>query len=179
MTHMFKASLSAGKVGESLFSDLLIRGGIDDFKDVSDDKSFQKEGIDFVVNDIKIDVKFDIRAITSGNLAFETVSRQKDGKILKEGWTKTSTADLFVYVTFLGSNICFAALTPEDIQNLMSNHGLGERIVKNYGYESVVIPVPTSICIGVSKHYQSTIGEAYDIKSLKQFFSSLGLSKGV
>lgn len=173
MTHMFKESLKAGKAGERIFLNLLLKAGVTDILDVSENRSIQKKGYDYVVCGKKLDVKFDVRATTTGNIAFEIVSQRKEGKIVKEGWLHTSEADVFMYITFLDDSVAFIALTKPEIISLIENYGKGERSVRNYSYESVVVPVDAWTCLNSARHFTCRIGEEYDELALHDFISSI------
>lgn len=142
MVHKFVNSLKAGKIGESFFLTLLHASDVV-YTDVTDDKDYQKKGIDYLIGSKSVDIKFDMRSGDTGNLAFETVSRRRDGILYKEGWLYTSLADSFVYVTILQASVVFFLFSKQDILNLLP---LGKtRVVNNYGYESEIVAVPISL----------------------------------
>lgn len=143
MKHSFVASNSIGGIGEALFftfaSKYLKKSKIED---VSKKKEWQKKGIDFRIDSIGYDVKFDTKAASTGNLALETVSKAKDGEVHKEGWAYTSEADCIVYATLVGLDWAFYFFTRNEILHLIDKHTENRKSVYNYGYNSEVVLVP-------------------------------------
>lgn len=140
ITHNFVSSNSVGGIGEAIFFSLLSELG--EVKSVVSDRKWQKKGIDFILDDVYYDVKFDTKAHSTGNLALETVSRRKDGEVLKSGWAHTSQADCISYMYLRNSEWSMYFFTPDEIKTIVSNESYDTKVVKNYGYESEVVLVP-------------------------------------
>lgn len=147
--HNFQESLERGKIGERVFIDMLKKGGIHEVKDVSNDRSYQSKGIDFIVNGYTVDVKTDFMAAKTGNIAFETDSVSINGETIKKGWLYTSEAQYYFYLVPEGNNKSYKiiCLTKEDIFNLIEEHSSGQRFVKNMGYRSTVELVKIRDCL--------------------------------
>lgn len=140
-THNFLTSNSVGGIGEALFISLM--GKIrKDVKNVSSTRSWQKRGIDFVVDGIFYDTKFDLKASSTGNMAIEVVSRQKDGVVHKKGWLHTTEADCIVYIFKEDLTWKMYFFTQEQLSELEREYKDNIKEVANYGYKSKVVLVP-------------------------------------
>ena len=140
ITHNFVSSNSIGGIGEAIF--FLLLSELGKVKSVVSDKKWQKKGIDFILEDVYYDVKFDTKAHSTGNLALETVSKRKDGEVLKSGWAHTSQADCISYMYLKNMEWSMYFFTPEEVRSFVSNEEYSTKVIKNYGYESEVVLVP-------------------------------------
>lgn len=141
--HAFSTSNTVGGIGESIFllfaSKVLLKSKIENVTRV---KNYQTKGIDFLVDNTKYDVKFDLKAASTGNLAFETISKQKEDEIHKEGWVYTTKADCIVYLTLTDTDWVMYFFTPGELKNLIKEYTDVRKSVYNYGYTSEVVLVP-------------------------------------
>lgn len=142
-THSFTTSNTVGGIGESLFlmfaSKVLRKSKLEN---VTRKKTWQSKGIDFLIDTIKYDVKFDIKAASTGNLALETISKSKDGDVHKEGWIYTTEADCIAYLTLKDTEWVLYFFTPQELKNLVNKYTESRKSVFNYGYNSEVVLVP-------------------------------------
>ena len=158
--HSFVASNSIGGIGEALFYSLVSHVFPEkEIEDVTKIKKWQKSGIDFIVDGVYYDVKFDIKANATGNLALETISKSKNGVVEKEGWVYTSKADCVVYVTLVGLDWAFYFFTKPETLNLAKKYKDNKKSVYNYGYESEVILVPKNSLENKKIIFQNVLGE--------------------
>ena len=143
--HSFVASSSIGSIGESLFFSLasISLPGIE-IINVTKDKLWQKQGVDFIIDDVFYDVKFDTKANSTGNLAFETVSKSKDGVVIKEGWAYSTKANCISYIVLNELRWSFYFFTPNEVLKLVKTNEDNKKSVYNYGYESEVVLIPVS-----------------------------------
>lgn len=140
ITHKFVNSNTIGGIGESIFFSLL--SSLGDVESVVNDKKWQKLGVDFVLDGVRYDTKFDTKAMATGNIALETVSRKKDGQIIKKGWVYESKADCIVYIYLENSDWSAYFFTPAETRELVKQHPNNIKLIKNFGYESEVILIP-------------------------------------
>lgn len=140
ITHNFVNSNSIGGIGESIFYSLL--SSLGDVKSVVRDKKWQAEGVDFILDGVKYDTKFDTKASATGNIALETISRKKDGKVLKRGWVYETGADCIAYIYLDNSYWKTLFFTPHEILTLAERYKDNIKVIKNFGYESEVVLVP-------------------------------------
>lgn len=140
ITHNFVHSNSIGGIGESIFYAVLSYLGT--VKSVVSEKKWQKEGVDFILDDVKYDTKFDTKAFSTGNIALETVSRRKDGKVLKEGWVHQTGADCIAYMFLEDMHWSTYFFTPNEIKELAEEYKDNIKVIRNFGYESEVVLVP-------------------------------------
>ena len=91
----FYEDLGRGKIGEQIFQFLLKKMGYE-VQDLSNDRMYQKQGVDFRITnetkDLLIDVKTDYVMYRTGNIFLEL----EDGPRL--GWAKKTKADLIFYI---------------------------------------------------------------------------------
>lgn len=154
ITHEFKSSKQNGAIGESVFESLAVNVfGRDAVQNVTDVKEWQEKGVDFIVNDITYDVKFDMKAPKTGNVAFETIAKSKDNVIEKLGWVYTTEANCIVYLTHETSSWKFYFFTKEEVVKLVEEHGNNNKPVKNKTYMSEVVLVPLT-SLGYKKTLQ-------------------------
>lgn len=142
-THAFTTSNTVGGIGESIFlmflSKVLKKSKIEN---VTRKRDWQSKGIDFLVDKVKYDVKFDVKAASTGNLALETVSKAKDGDVHKEGWIYTTKADCIAYLTLSDTDWVLYFFTPAELKHLIKKYTDKRKSVYNYGYTSEVVLVP-------------------------------------
>lgn len=135
--HDFKKSMEVGKEAESMFENLLKR------YNMRYDSNVNSGGVhdyDYLVYfrdiPVRVEVKNDARALTTGNLAFEIKSSSS-----KSGWFIEPSADIFV--VYVGDSIYamhqvdFRYIRERNCQKLDRL-----RTVNNKGYVSIVLPVP-------------------------------------
>ena len=101
-THNFSDDNAIGKRGEEIFRKCLDRWNCK-YTDVSDDKRYQEQDIDFIVESRKtpgktvaVEVKNDQRIAETGNIFFETMSNVDYST---EGCFKKSKAELMAIVS--------------------------------------------------------------------------------
>lgn len=168
--HNFANSNGIGAIGEAVFYSLLSELG--DVTNVSTDRTYQKKGIDFLLDGVGYDTKLDTRAASTGNIAIETISRRQNGVVKAKGWALTSHADCVVYMYLKGLDWNIMLLTKETIADILTK-GYPVRSAKNYSYESEVVLAPIKD-LGVDM-LVPVAGE-YDISTLKEFHESLKTS---
>lgn len=144
LIHDFNSSNSVGNVGESILYSLLDILSPGNVKVVTAVKEWQAKGVDFVLEDIYYDVKFDTKANSTGNLAFETVSKSINGNIIKPGWVYASEADCIAYMYLNGLNWDMFFFTPPEIKKMVDSSNYQVKPIKNTTYESEVVLVPIS-----------------------------------
>jgi hypothetical protein len=171
IVHNFVASNSVGNIGESIFFLLLSKLG--QVVSVVKDKKWQSKGVDFVLEEVYYDTKFDTKAFSTGNLALETVSRKKDGVVVKEGWVHTSEADCIAYMYLENTDWSIFFFTPEEIKRLATTRGYETKVIKNYGYESEVILLPIEDLSHKLKMTFPVVGEVPDIEIIKKVHKHL------
>lgn len=97
MQYNFFNDLERGKPGEQIFVRVAEELGYK-VDDLSDDKHYQKKGVDFRINDtnrsLLVDVKTDYRMHKTGNIFLELA----DGP--REGWARKTKADLIFYIDY-------------------------------------------------------------------------------
>lgn len=98
----FFNDLNRGKVGERIFSDIVTERGWA-LNDLSNDKTYQKKGVDFFVQkenqQLLVDVKTDYIMYKTGNIFLEL----KDGP--RVGWAKKTEADLIFYIDYNSNTV--------------------------------------------------------------------------
>lgn len=134
--HEFKKSVVVGDIGEEIFQNLLEKENI---------KYIKTEGriyYDFLVNDIQIDVKYDVMSAKTQNLAFELKSSNSN-----EGWFASPKADIYVYIDSSDKDSAFI-FTKEDIRQISSsiknspNFYVRLKVVSNGKFMSVIYAAP-------------------------------------
>lgn len=111
--HQWRKSLQVGKDGEKKIVDILGDiEGVYDIIDVSDDKQYQEEDIDYIVvmnngTEKKVEVKTD--TYDSGNLFYETMSCIETNSI---GCLEKTGADIIVYYFIKTGEIYFLPTKP-------------------------------------------------------------------
>lgn len=157
-THSFLTSNSVGGIGEAIFLSLMDKLG-KKVKNVSSTRSWQKRGIDFIVDEVTYDTKFDLKAASTGNMAVETISRQKDGVVHKEGWLKTTEADCIVYIFKNDLSWKMYFFTIDQLEELEAEYTDNKKEVFNYGYKSEVVLIPLSALEGKPYLEMPIVGE--------------------
>lgn len=135
--HDFKKSMQKGKQAEDIFSKRL------DERNLRYDSNVDSGGVhshDFTVyfgtTPIRVEIKNDIKALSTGNLAFEVKSSNN-----RDGWFVDPKAD--VYVVFVGSDIyVMHRVDFKYIRERNCNNWGRFRVVANKNYLSLVFPVP-------------------------------------
>jgi len=147
--HTFTASKNVGNMGEALMKEILKKSKVGKYIYVAENPQYQKLGIDFLIrkNNIGIDSKFDTQTGTTGNIALETVSRMKDGEIIKHGWAYTSKAHLisYIYMDLHAREWVMFLFTTEKARELINEYKDKPNAVKtanNYSYNSEIVRVP-------------------------------------
>lgn len=158
IVHNFVNSNSIGGIGESIFYTLLSKLG--EVKVVTKDKKWQVQGVDFILEDVKYDTKFDTKAFSTGNIALETISRKKDNKIIKEGWVHTSKADCIAYIFLENDTWSIYFFTNTEIKELAAIPTYKIKEIRNFGYESEVVLVPIEDLSYKLKMQFPVVGEA-------------------
>lgn len=135
--HDFKKSMEKGRAAEDLFSTRLKERNLR-FDSNVDSGSVHTH--DFTVyfgkTGIKVEIKNDVKALVTGNLAFEVKSSNN-----RDGWFINPKAD--VYVVFVGSDIyVMHKVDFKYIRERNCNNWGRFRVVANKNYMSLVFPVP-------------------------------------
>lgn len=175
ITHNFVNSNSIGGIGEAIFYTLLSKLG--KVESVVKDKKWQKMGVDFILDDVYYDTKFDTKAYSTGNVALETVSRRKDGEVIKEGWAHTSEADCISYIFLENDMWSIYFFTPEEIQRIVEDSDYAIKSIKNYGYESEVVLLPLEDMGHKLKMTFPVVGDVGDISILEKVHTYLKENK--
>lgn len=170
-THNFVSSNSIGGIGEVIFFSLLSELGKAD--SVVNDSKWQKLGVDFVLDDVYYDTKFDTKAFSTGNIAVETVSVRKNGEVKKKGWVHTSKADAISYIYLENENWTVLLLSLPYLKRIIKEDSLKKKSIRNYGYESEVLLVPLERLKRVPKIRIPVVGGGKDITRLKKFHKNL------
>lgn len=163
-THNFITSNSVGGIGEAILFSVLSRLGPVD--SVVKDREWQKIGVDFILENVWYDSKLDTKAFSTGNLALETVSKKKDGQVLKRGWVYTSKADCIAYIFLEGLAWSIYFFSTDEMLELIKSESYKVKSIKNFGYESEVILVPIEDLSHKKKMSVPVVGEA-DLGVLK------------
>lgn len=155
--YTFLEQLEVGKKGEQLiFKSLESRPETISVFDVSQDKEYQKVGIDalWVTREPytgfplikKIDIKTDAKYAKTGNLFLETLSsKNKTGNFL------TSAAEMFIYVDPVNEKAFFLPTYPLRLWYLRNKQQIEHKVVRNKGYESegfCITPELLETCCG-------------------------------
>jgi hypothetical protein len=176
ITHNFVSSNSVGGIGEAIF--YLMLSTLGEVQSVAKDRKWQKLGVDFILGDVYYDTKFDTKAFSTGNIALETVSRQKNGEVLKSGWAHTSQADCIVYIYLENTNWSMYFFTPEEVKSIV-NRDYETKTIQNYGYESEVVLLPLSELSHKLKITFPVVGGFEDTELLKKVHTYLKEKKNV
>lgn len=171
ISHNFVNSNSIGGIGEAIFYLLLSKLG--EVKSVTKDKFWQKKGVDFILEDVYYDTKFDTKAFSTGNVALETVSRRKDGETLKDGWAFTSEADCITYIFLEDLSWSMYFFTPKEIKEFVDEDGYTKKSIKNYGYESEVVLVPLGDLSHKLKLQVPIVGDFTEIHGIEKVHNYL------
>lgn len=150
LKHNFKTSNDVGGIGESIFLSLM-QNITEDIEVVSTKREWQSKGIDFLIDGVTYDTKFDLKAASTGNMAIETISRKKDNIIHKEGWLTTTEADCIVYMFKNDLDWRLYFFTIGQLAKLEEAHRENKKEVFNYGYQSEVVLIPLS-ALGKKKY---------------------------
>ena len=98
----FFNDLDRGKVGERILANIVANKGYK-ISDLSDDRVYQKKGVDFRIKndskDVLVDVKTDYLMYKTGNIFLEI----QDGP--RVGWAKKTAADLIFYIDYNSNTV--------------------------------------------------------------------------
>lgn len=92
---MFIKDKYRGKWGEAQFASLLSEAGVE-YEDVSEDKDWQKQDVDFLVGKYKYEVKTDFAISKTGNIFIEVSKETKTG--VHPGWWRICKADSIAWI---------------------------------------------------------------------------------
>lgn len=92
---MFIKDKYRGKWGEAQFASLLSKAGVE-YEDVSEDKDWQKQDVDFLVGKHKYEVKTDFAISKTGNIFIEVSKETKTG--VHPGWWRICKADSIAWI---------------------------------------------------------------------------------
>lgn len=134
--HTFSASNGVGSIGEALFYALLSRLG--KVTSVVKDKTYQSQGIDFLLDGIGYDTKFDTMAASTGNVALEVVANDVSGKI---GWALGTQAHCVAYIYRDGLDWVSLFFRPQEMKKLCARE-YPHKTARNPRYSSEVVLVP-------------------------------------
>lgn len=176
ITHSFVTSNNIGGIGESIFYLLLDGVNPGNVKTVVKEKEWRDRGVDFILEDVYYDTKFDTKAFSTGNVALETISRRKGKTVEKLGWVHTSQADCIAYIYLENTDWVIYFFTVPEIQKLVENEEYEKKAIKNYGYESEVVLIPIKDLSHKLKMTFPVVGEA-DVSVLKKVHSYLRENK--
>ena len=175
--HDFITSNTIGGVGEAVFLSLISRE-FDNIRNVTKIKEYQSQGIDFFVDNVSYDVKFDVKAASTGNLAIETISRKKNGRVQKAGWLHTTQADCIVYLTRDNMEWLFYFFTLDELQRLAGDFSEYKKEVYNYGYVSEVVLVPITHLSRKPRLSVPLVGEPENVELLSTVHNYLKAQQG-
>lgn len=176
ITHSFVTSNNIGGIGESIFYLLLDGISPGDVKTVVKEKEWRDRGVDFILEDVYYDTKFDTKAFSTGNVALETISRQVGNKVEKLGWVHTSQADCIAYIYLENTSWVIYFFTVPEIQKLVQSEGYEKKPIKNYGYESEVVLIPIKDLGHKLKMTFSVVGGA-DLSAIRKVHAYLKENK--
>lgn len=92
---MFIKDKYRGKWGEAQFASLLKKSGVH-FQDVSEDREWQEQDIDFIVEGVPYEVKTDFAIHKTGNIFIEVQKESKTG--VHPGWWQKIKARVLVWI---------------------------------------------------------------------------------
>lgn len=101
-----EADSRKGKIAERIFKEDFLIPTCIDYKDVTDDNSFRKKGIDFITEKMS----FDIKGNYKDNNEIQIEEESSDGIVSgykKKGWWYTSEAKVFVFVSLKTRTMIF------------------------------------------------------------------------
>lgn len=125
-----------GKIGEAIVEKLIREVFNMDLIDVSEDSYWQQFDVDFLVDDIQVEVKTDT-SITP-NIFFETVSNKSKGT---KGCMLITTADILYYV-HTGHEIIFTIPVDEYRLWVMNNQSSMRTVsVRTSNAEGILVPI--------------------------------------
>lgn len=176
IVHNFVTSNNIGGIGESIFYILLDGLSPGDVQSVVKEKEWRGRGIDFILQDVYYDTKFDTKAFSTGNVALETVSRKEGTKVIKKGWVHTSQADCVAYIFLENSNWSIYFFTVPEMQKMVRIKEYETKSIKNYGYESEVVLVPIKDLEHKAKMSFPVVGEV-DLSVLRKVHEYLRENK--
>lgn len=175
IVHNFVNSNSIGGIGEAIF--YLILSNLGEVQTVTKEKVWQKKGVDFILDGVYYDTKFDTKAFSTGNVALETVSRRKDGEVIKAGWAFTSEADCIAYIFLENLSWSMYFFTPREIKEFVDGDSYLKKAIKNYGYESEVVLVPLEDLSHKLKLQVPIVGDFTEIHGIEKVHSYLKSKK--
>lgn len=137
--HDFKKSMEKGRVAEDIFKERLDQRGLRYSSNIDSGKAHSHDfTVFFGATPIRVEIKNDMKALTTGNLAFEVKSSNS-----KDGWFVRPKADAFVI--FVGPDIyVIHRIDFKYIRERNCHNWTRFRPVANKGYMSIVFTVPLS-----------------------------------
>ena len=144
MIHDFKEKLAFGQNGEKVIEEYFESQGY------ATAPGNQAAGYDLMISKggctQRVEAKTDFLCQKYGNLIFETISVEKDGVIMKDGWAKTSEADYLAWLLFHKRELWIFDF--DDIRRLLPEWERKfprTRPIPNDGYNTHGIKVPLAI----------------------------------
>lgn len=148
--YAFKESLEVGKSGEDIIWNWLAsRSYIVDLQDVSNDRKYQKQDIDFLATfkdgtQISLEIKTD--TYTTGNIYFETIS---DVTMNTKGCMYVTKADFLLYY-FINDNKLYI-IKMDEYKKWFNRHkkdsNFKHHVVHNTRYESEGYTFPANLLL--------------------------------
>ena len=127
-------------------------------EDVTASPEYWSKDIDFVVSSdsesFTVEVKWDSRISTTGNMFIETVT---DLDKCKEGWFSFCQADYIYYGD--SRNQLFYVFKTDDLRQFVSSHIMEERKAPDYNYRGVLKKVSQGMLVPIKEFSQS-----YDVQ---------------
>lgn len=127
-------------------------------QDVTNNPEFWDKDIDFVVSSgsqsLTIEVKWDSRIHSTGNMFIETVT---DLDKCKSGWFSFCQADYIYYGD--SYNQLFYVFKTDDLRKFVSSHMMEERKAPDYNYRGILKKVSQGMLVPIKQFSQS-----YDVQ---------------
>lgn len=127
-------------------------------QDVTTYPEYWDKDIDFVVSSdtssFTVEVKWDSRIATTGNMFIETVT---DLDRCKEGWFSFCQADYIYYGDSV--NQLFYVFRTNDLRQFVSSHDMEQRKAPDYNYRGVLKKVSQGMLVPIKEFSQS-----YDVQ---------------
>lgn len=127
-------------------------------QDVTSNPEYWDKDIDLIVSSgaqsLTIEVKWDSRISTTGNMFIETVT---DLDKSKDGWFSYCQADYIYYGDSI--NQLFYVFKTDDLRKFVSSHIMEERKAADYNYKGILKKVSQGMLVPIKEFSQS-----YDVQ---------------
>lgn len=129
-----------------------------DIQDVTMNQKYWNKDIDFIVSNgsqsLTIEVKWDSRISSTGNMFIETLTDLDKGK---QGWFSFCQADYIYYGDSV--NQLFYVFKTDDLRRFVSSHMMQERKAADYNYRGILKKVSQGMLVPIKEFSQS-----YDVQ---------------